>query len=156
MHILGTNKMFAAILTVQAACLVVLAFGDIGFDIRGRFGLSIEHGVLLAAVYFGSLSFGIILSVKRKQWLPGILQLLGACALTAFTFWPAQAARAIDYQYLVGQSKEAVERELGTQQIVSGIMNDGQQDLEFADCKGLTVYYDADGTVVRIAPNRTD
>ncbi len=52
---------------VQFACAAVIAFGDIGFDHPGRFGLSFGHLLWLGAVYVIALLFGVIRAAKARS-----------------------------------------------------------------------------------------
>jgi hypothetical protein len=144
--------MLAACIAIQVIALGVLAFGDVGFDKPGRFGLSFEHGVLCMAAYAGALITGIVVALRRRRWViaggQGIVPLL----LIAVALWPSPRLSASDYQHLVGQPIQSVERELGVRgrSSTSGFVRDDRGEFEFMSYRGLTVYYGADGIVDRI------
>ncbi len=47
----SVSKYDLGLVASQAVLLVLLYWGDIGFDLPGRFGLSFVHGVFFAVVY---------------------------------------------------------------------------------------------------------
>jgi len=143
--------MLIVLLIIQLVSLVVLIFGDIGFDHPGRFGLSYEHGLFLSLVYGGALLAGLGLSFKRKKWFLFAPQLLIPASMIAVSFWPAPALNANDYGHLLGKTRETVEQELGVRGTITGLMQDDRGEFEFVSYNGFTVYYQ-DGVVDRITP----
>lgn len=61
-------KLFWIIYVMQYLVVLVLYFGDIGFDKPGRFGLDFEHFLFLMLLQ-GCLSGGAVIVVfLRRQW----------------------------------------------------------------------------------------
>ncbi len=63
-------------LAVQLLALLVLVFGDIGFDKPGRFGLDFGHLLLLAALWVAALGVGLFLACRRRRFGIVALQLI--------------------------------------------------------------------------------
>ena len=60
---------------LQAAIFMVFAFGDIGFDKPGRFGLDAGHGLLLLVAQALLVVHGLILAVRTRRLAYWIAQL---------------------------------------------------------------------------------
>ena len=69
-------KLFWTICTVQSLIVLLLLFGDIGFDKPGRFGLAFEHFLILMALLTGLFIAAVIVIVRRKEWTYLSAQLL--------------------------------------------------------------------------------
>lgn len=61
-------KLLWSICIMQCLIILVLYFGDIGFDKPGRFGLAFDH--LLILMFMQSCLFvtAIVIIFRRKQW----------------------------------------------------------------------------------------
>lgn len=53
------REMGMMLFIVQLLLLVVIMFGDIGFDRPGRFGMSFWHGVVLISLYVIAVLTGL-------------------------------------------------------------------------------------------------
>jgi hypothetical protein len=65
---------FNIALIVQILALLVLMFGDIGFDKPGRFGLDFGHLLILAALWFVAVCSGFIAAWKMEGSVVVLLQ----------------------------------------------------------------------------------
>lgn len=59
----------------QPALLLVLMFGDIGFDKPGRFGLDFDDFLVITSCYGIAVLIGLPLSIGAKLWPLTLLQL---------------------------------------------------------------------------------
>ena len=53
---------------IQCLTVLVLYFGDIGFDKPGRYGLDFEHFLLLMLLQIGLFAAAAIMIVRSRQW----------------------------------------------------------------------------------------
>ena len=76
------------LLAVQAVGVLVALFGDVGFDVPGRFGLDIGHLLIIAAAEVVLLIVLAVLSIVSKKWWPTLssLGIVGAGAALVFAF----------------------------------------------------------------------
>jgi hypothetical protein len=84
-----SSYFIAIAILVQCALLVVLNFGDIGFDKPGRYGLDFEHFLVILALYVFALLAGIVVSAMRKLWGVIALQLVPTVFFLATNVFPA-------------------------------------------------------------------
>ena len=143
------NALIAVCIALQFASLAVLVFGDIGFDHPGRFGLSFNHGIFFTVSYLVSLIAGSVFAIKKRNWKIATVQIAIPILLVAFQLRPVPHYRALDYQHLVGKSKDEVRSTLSPRLTVSGI----QGDREFTSYQGMTVFYGEDGAVSSVEEN---
>jgi len=137
------------LIAVQAALLAIFAFGDIGFDHPGKFGLDFDHFMILMGLYLVALLAGILRSVVRKNWIVAFAQVLIPLSIVILMNRPDPYLRATDYQGLVGKTKAEVVEMIGNGN--SGFeTTESNEEREFEMYKGLTVYYSPDGRVVKI------
>ena len=61
-------KLFWSICAVQSLIVLVLHFGDIGFDKPGKLGLAFEHFLILTSLLIGLFVAAAIVIFRRKQW----------------------------------------------------------------------------------------
>lgn len=75
-------------MTLQGLAVLVLAFGDIGFDRPGRFGLDFDHGVFFVLMWLGSACMGFLIAWGMKNSGPLRLQcsVVGLAALIMLIF----------------------------------------------------------------------
>ncbi len=64
-------------IAVQLLAVAVMAFGDIGFNRPGRFGLNLDHWILLALLWLLSLGAGF--AIAWGVWRLLVLQFLVLC-----------------------------------------------------------------------------
>lgn len=72
------------LLAIEAALLLVVVFGDVGFDKPGRFGLDFGTALFLGAAFVAAWSYGVWCSVRRRAWPALALHL--ALPVLAFPF----------------------------------------------------------------------
>ena len=65
------------VLTILLLCSVVLAFGDIGFDRPGRFGLDFFHALLLLATSAVAALIGLGIACWRRSGSPAAITVFG-------------------------------------------------------------------------------
>lgn len=141
------------LLAFQLIFLMVLVFGDIGFDHPGRFGLAIEHGMLVAFLYLVTLIGGIVLAVRKRAWGLLLAQFVLPLAVLIFQSWPAPTFDATQYQYLVGKTEPDVDEILHHAQHVSGMSTEKNGERRtFAGYRGMTVIYSQNGVVIAVEP----
>lgn len=148
--------MSIVLFAIQILLLAVLAFGDIGFDRPGRFGLSFGHGVAIAGLYLLMLLLGVACSIHEKRWGTSVPQILVPLVIAAVLFLPVLPAPrydAADYQHLVGKSRSDVESILSPRNAVTGIEWRDGQDCKFTSYQGMTVIYTPQGHVSAVVPN---
>jgi hypothetical protein len=63
-------------IAVQVAALVILLFGDIGFDHPGRFGLDFDDWMRIASVYVFAVLYGTVRWAFARNVLLCALQLV--------------------------------------------------------------------------------
>ena len=143
-----------AILTVaQVLLMVVLLFGDIGFDHPGRFGMSFGHGILLSVFYLISVGFGIVYSCIKRKWYTLFPQAVIPLLVIVYTAWPATRYDALEHQHLLGETRDVVEKELDSRSVIHGVQEYEQDATEFVSYPGMTIHYAADGIVLRVEAN---
>jgi hypothetical protein len=145
----------AIAMIVQVAAAGVLVFGDIGFDIPGRYGLDIVDGIVLAALFVIALLFGVTICVIKKKRVALGVQLIIPVLFVGYHIFPRPDPKldAAQFQHLIGMSRTEAQSELGRFRTrVTGTMREAgaTEDLEFEGYNGLTIYYSAAGTVVRV------
>jgi hypothetical protein len=138
---------------IQNLLLFVLLFGDIGFDVPGRFGLDIEHGVVIFVLYIGFLLFGVIRSVFKKEWKFLISQIVVPLVVVAFLILPSPGLDAKKYQYLVGKTVAEVERERIKNRIFISEENVNGIIIKEQTYKGMTIVFSVDGIVIKVISN---
>ncbi len=70
-------KTIALLLALQAIGVLVIAFGDIGFDHPGRFGLDFGHFLVIAALeLIAFITIGLVSYHKRRP-----APVLASCAI---------------------------------------------------------------------------
>jgi hypothetical protein len=105
-------------IAVQFLCMLVLIFGDIGFDKPGRYGLHATHTLALLVV-IGFAFFVIALN----EWLHGRWKIIVAELIAPFAIFAAgmiyskihsemTRLEAKDYQHLVGKTQQQVHQVL--------------------------------------------
>lgn len=139
----------AICLALQVASVAVLVFGDIGFDHPGRFGLSFNHGIYFTVIYSVSLLLGFVFAIKKRSRKIATVQIAIPILLVALQFRSVPHYEALDYQHLVGKSKNKVQSTLSPRLTVSGI----QGGREFTSYQGMTVFYNEDGSVASVEEN---
>lgn len=82
---LGASPWFAGAALLQLASMLVLVFGDIGFDKPGRFGLDFEHALWLGVVWLAAAGLGVVLACRMRR--PGPAAIQGVLILLALGFW---------------------------------------------------------------------
>ncbi|MFT4843086.1 MAG: hypothetical protein ACJAYX_003601 [Planctomycetota bacterium] len=86
---------FLTVIAVQVLAVVVIVFGDIGFDRPGRFGLDFGHGLLLVVLWFGASCAGFWLSLRVARpwalWLQGLVFVLVVCGGVRAVCWPSSS-----------------------------------------------------------------
>ena len=143
--------MIAVLTIAQALLMAVLLFGDIGFDRPGRFGMSFGHGILLSFLYLVVLIFGIVYSCVKRKWYTLFSQTMIPLLVIVYTSWPATRYDAHEYQHLLGKTRDVVEKELDSRNVIQGLQEDEQGATEFVSYPGMTIHYSADGIVLRVA-----
>ena len=80
-------KLFWSICLLQCLIVLVLFFGDIGFDRPGRFGLDFGHFLILLLLFTSLFVAAMIIMARMKQWkyLTAQLLLLVATAAAVVT-----------------------------------------------------------------------
>lgn len=142
------RKIVAGAIIVQLVLLLVMVFGDFGFDRPGRFGLDFEDLVLVWAVYFLAAMVGLVTSWKgSRAWL-FLLQLAFPC----FVYCGVALAtlkphfEASEYQHLVGKTHSEVEQELGKQShLTSGFQGNEGVQRGFKSYRGMMLYFSVEG-----------
>ena len=61
-------RLFWSICTLQCLVILLLYFGDIGFDKPGRFGLAFEHFLILLLLQGGLFVSAVAIILRRKEW----------------------------------------------------------------------------------------
>jgi len=61
-------NLFWSICILQCLVVLVLYFGDIGFDKPGKFGLAFEHLLILMLMQGCLFVAAVIIIFRRKQW----------------------------------------------------------------------------------------
>lgn len=140
---------------VQFAAAGVLTFGDIGFDIPGRYGLDIADAFVLAAIYLITLLVGVTICIVKRKRAALAVQVIIPVLFVAFHILPRPDPKldAARYQHLIGKSKAEAQSELsGFRTRVSGVKRDvgDTENVEFEGYNGLTIYYSGAGTVVKV------
>ena len=64
-----------SILIFQVLGVLIILFGDIGFDFPGKFGLDFGHLLLILLFEGGSVIFLFCLSMNMKTWPPFLLSI---------------------------------------------------------------------------------
>ena len=67
----------------QGLIVIVLLFGDIGFDRPGRFGLDFGHLLLLLAVDLILMAWTVTIAIRTRSWLYAGVQTLLLLAVVA-------------------------------------------------------------------------
>ena len=60
--------MIVVALFCQCVFLGMILFGDIGFDLPGRYGLDFGHLIWFAAGFGVSWLLGMITSIRKRHW----------------------------------------------------------------------------------------
>lgn len=76
-------KLFWSICLLQCLIVLVLFFGDIGFDRPGRFGLDFGHFLILMLLFTSLFVAAMIIIARMKQWKYMTAQLLLLVATAA-------------------------------------------------------------------------
>lgn len=63
-----TMRAYWVVCGLQSLVLVVLLFGDIGFDKPGKFGLDWDHYLILLVVLVGLTISAVTIVVRRDRW----------------------------------------------------------------------------------------
>ncbi len=61
-------KSFWLVCVLQCLAVLVLYFGDIGFDRPGRFGLAFQHFLILMCLQGVLFIAAVTIILRRKQW----------------------------------------------------------------------------------------
>ncbi len=61
-------KLLWSICIMQCLVILVLYFGDIGFDKPGRFGLAFDHFLILMFIQVCLFIAAIVVIFRKKQW----------------------------------------------------------------------------------------
>ncbi len=61
-------KLLWSISIMQCLVILVLYFGDIGFDKPGRFGLAFDHFLILMFIQICLFVAAIVVIIRNKQW----------------------------------------------------------------------------------------
>ena len=71
---------------LQILIVLILLFGDIGFDVPGRFGLDFGHLLLLLLGDFILIVWAVSIAIRARSWLYAGVQmlLLAVAALGVF------------------------------------------------------------------------
>jgi len=144
-------------LVLQCLFLLVLLFGDIGFDLRGRYGLSFNHFILFCSLYGVALIAGLSCTIADKSWkMTGVQILIPVFILIAISLPPPEY-NAADYQHLISKQRTEVERELGRRgEVVTGIVTFRGMSCEFVTYNGMQIYYSPeDDTVLAVEASDT-
>ena len=146
-----------AFLTIELLLIGVFAFGDIGFDHPGRFGLDFEHAIGLGLVFGCVLVAGLVSATAKKMWYAVVIQLaLPICAFfliggNGTYLWGRLDPAAL--QFLVGQTEADVIQAIGDRRpIVTGAVGDENGSREFKTYHGATIYYSSHGRVLSVEP----
>ena len=139
----------------QLLFLGLLAFGDIGFDHRGRLGFDFDHLVCFSCTYIMLLALGLICALSERSWKSALLQLAIPLLWYGYDAWPPPRYDAEKYQHWVGKPREEVEPRLSSRGTGSGREKiSEEEELEFVVYRGMTIYYSAKHqSVSRIEPN---
>jgi hypothetical protein len=134
--------------------LLVLAFGDIGFDHPGRFGLDFGHFLLIAGLYLVALVAGGVLAVRGKAWYALLGQILVPLSLFLYQSWPPPRFDAVEYQHLVGKTRTEVEETLNhARPLGAGRSKEDGEETAFEYYRGMKSVYSKDGRVVVVTPD---
>ncbi len=68
---------------LQGLIVIVLLFGDIGFDRAGRFGLDFGHLLLLLVVDAVLIAWTVTIAVRTRSWLYAGVRVLLLLAVAA-------------------------------------------------------------------------
>jgi len=147
-------RALAIIIAIEILVLVVLVFGDIGFDHPGRYGLDIGDGIALTLLLCTVLVAGVAYALRQHHWVIALLQVLLPVVIILGIELAPRLSRPLDpadYQFLVGKSKAEVAEALdGRRPFPTGFVSDENGEREFASFKGMTVYYSMDGKVLSV------
>lgn len=72
--LITTKRVYRLVLTLQACIWAAIAFGDIGFDHPGRFGMAFGSFLILLALQAALIAVGLVVPHGR---LPGRLLVQG-------------------------------------------------------------------------------
>lgn len=61
-------KLLWSIWILQCLVILVLYFGDIGFDKPGRFGLDFDHLLILVVSQTSLFVAAVVTIIRKKQW----------------------------------------------------------------------------------------
>ena len=61
-------KLFWSICIMQCLLVLVLFFGDIGFDKPGKFGLAFDHLLILLILFFSLFIAAVFTVFRARQW----------------------------------------------------------------------------------------
>lgn len=147
---------------MQVSLVLVIVFGDIGFDKPGRFGLA--FGTLLVcggALVVASL-VGLVWSARKRAWGAALMHLLlpfvAFGGLLVWEDWRYRASvvdfDASTHQHLVGKSLEEVSVELGDPPgiTVATFVEAGGERVELR-CPGMTVRFSTEGIATEVVAN---
>jgi hypothetical protein len=129
-------------IVLQCVVIVVLQFGDIGFDKPGRFGLDYDDAIKLLVLYGALLVAGLCWAAVTRRWrllaLQLALPLLVVMSNRAIYNWQRREVDPANYQHLVGMSKtEAHDALWGHRHVTSG--STGEYDIEHYN--GMVIRY---------------
>ena len=80
-------KLFWSICLMQCLVVLVLFFGDIGFDKPGKFGLAFDHLLILLLLFLSLSVAAMVIVFRARQWkyLSAQLVLLALAAAAIVT-----------------------------------------------------------------------
>jgi hypothetical protein len=155
----ASPRPLAPVVATEIALVLLVLFGDIGFDRPGRFGLAFDHLLLFAAAFVVVWTIGTWRAVRLRRWPAVALQIslpFCACAGLAYVQAPPEVPRfrAEEHQHLVGRNELDVQAELGDAAGATLFIleQDGAADLRELQLAGMTVRYSA-GKVAAVEPN---
>jgi hypothetical protein len=137
---------------IECLLLAVLAFGDVGFDHPGRFGLDFDDAIVLLVLFCGVLLGGVVYAARRRRWGWAALQLAIPIVVILISSMPPRPLDPREYQYLVGKSKVEVHNALAgrLQSVTGGRTSRGEEAPEIEGYDGMAVYYSKDGRVLSV------
>jgi hypothetical protein len=140
-------------IVLQWLLLMILVFGDIGFDHPGRFGLDFGHFILFVFLYVVALVAGIVLAIWSRAWGSLLAQILVPLAVFIQQSWPPPRFDAAQHQNLVGKTEPEVEEILHhARHLTSRQSNESGEERAYVGYRGMTVIYSRDGHVVTVKP----
>jgi len=147
---------------LQVLLVLVLVFGDIGFDKPGRFGLAFGSLLLCGGALVAASLVGLVWSARRRALGAALAHLLLPFVvlggLYAREAWRDRSSfvvlEAAELQHLVGKSLAEVESELGD---LPGItqatyVEAGGERVEL-QCPGVTVRFSTAGVATEVVEN---